>query len=199
MATAYPRKLKTADARRYADLFLIQNDLRQVIHCCDDLLKRGPEALVGDSRAFLDSALVRYRRCFNGGVRSKLINCISGLDTEQQKLHDFAYDMVDKHIAHSVNEYERSDAVVYVSEEDGKLRVSTIGAAAWLTVEFNSGQINRLKELAVSLLDSVRVESKQLTERLQRHVKELSEEQLQALEDGGDIAIANPKHDKPRK
>ena len=101
--TFFPKVLKSRTAIELADLRLVQEDLRHVQGCCDLLLNEQHCMLSStQGKALLDSLAVRYRRCFNSGVRTPLKLGLLDINVEEQTLHEFFYAIVDKHIAHSV-------------------------------------------------------------------------------------------------
>lgn len=100
-------------AQRFSDLRSIAHDLLQVAACCQrygELEGSGQSEL---ATAVIDSALIRYRRCFNQGKRYSLPKgVINDFSEKQKRFHQYALDMGDKHIAHSVSDFEQFSTVV---------------------------------------------------------------------------------------
>jgi hypothetical protein len=95
-----------------AELQGILVDLEHVLVCLKAInaLDRNEDSL---RLALLDSALIRYRRCFKNGLRLRIhrsqLADVAGCDLS---LHDDMIDMADKYVAHSVNRQEVNVAVV---------------------------------------------------------------------------------------
>ncbi|MDI1341288.1 hypothetical protein [Polaromonas sp.] len=61
-----------------------------------------------------------YGRCFNNGVRERMpATPIDSAPAEVRATHEFLVDLRNKHVAHSVNEYEHNYLAVYLSYEHG--------------------------------------------------------------------------------
>jgi hypothetical protein len=189
--------ISTPTAKRHADLFLIGNDLRQVIYCCDRLLEEGLD-LSGQGRALLDSAIIRYRRCFTSGVRTKLTDLVSSFTPNEQSLHDLVFTMANMHVAHSINDYEQAVTTIHIAQENGKLIRGGIGAASSLMAEFTGVQIATLKAMAIKLMDSARALGKALETELIAHVAQLSDDELLAADDPRDMAGGKRTHSRRR-
>ena len=100
-----------------ADLQGVQSDLEHVSECCRRVVALANE---DDTLAIslLDSASVRYRQCFKGGVR-KLLNQaqVLKLSDVDVSLHDYFINRTDKYVAHSVNHLESPVSVVIPSDD----------------------------------------------------------------------------------
>lgn len=185
----FPKLLTTAAAKKLADLELILHDLEHVVACCDLMLGVGHHPLYDTrSRAFLDSLVVRYRRCFNEGVRQSLsISDFSSLDAEQIKLHDFFYCLGNRHIAHSVNGFEMSGIKVYIDIDDlgnltrgglGKHVSNTLG----LSLELN--EIVNFKQLVTFLIEEVGREKVRTEETVKHELSLMTDRDIRQLPDG---------------
>lgn len=70
----------------------------------------------------LSAALIRYMRCFSSGVRSPLrSDDLSKFGAEIVETHSFLKDYRDKHLAHSINNYEDCYANVDLHINNGSL------------------------------------------------------------------------------
>ena len=94
------------------------------------------------ANALIDSALVRYRRCFNKGQRTKLLHLVERLTPDEQTLHSLVMTIANNHTAHSSNDYEVSVATVHVAQgENGQLRRGGIGAHMCFTVPLTQHEL----------------------------------------------------------
>jgi hypothetical protein len=104
------KQFKSDDAREYADLLSVFNDLNFVLYATDRLLQelakpdhqRDAVAL----RAYWSAATVAYIRCFGSGKRHGLKPTIFDSLDDTAAAHQHIKDTRDKHVAHSVNAFE---------------------------------------------------------------------------------------------
>jgi hypothetical protein len=168
MPTSYtPFRLTESDAFRLADMAGVQMDLRTVAATCAQLGRKrdrdGLEDMLG-LEAMQDRALVRYGRCFKGGVRTAFVvpqAWIEALAAELREAHAYFIDLRDKHIAHSVNDWEMNVPVAYVGidHETGAIAPpSSISVQQHRMVMIGSESVDRLWHLAKALADRVEAE-----------------------------------------
>jgi hypothetical protein len=126
-----PAKLDGELAAAFADLHMIANDLSFAIDCFREADKIGmPDASNLHSKALIFSAVTAYSRPFKTGVRqlkmdASYFETATNFDLE---LHNNLISIRDKHIAHSVNEFERSASVgVMVGHPSAKWRPAGVG------------------------------------------------------------------------
>jgi hypothetical protein len=100
-----------SSAARLSDLISVKHDLQYVLWICDRLsredLEHEESSLV---RALWSAALVGYFRCFSHGKRQGLNSDLflePGVDENAVAAHEYLRSMRNKHIAHSVNPFER--------------------------------------------------------------------------------------------
>lgn len=120
MANIALYRFRVPEAARLASLAGIENDLRGVQEYCDLLLTKGDERPFASTEweAISSAGVVRYARCFCSGVRHSLSRTLfDDVDSEFYEAHELFIDMRNKHVAHSVNEFEENDAVVQISDE----------------------------------------------------------------------------------
>jgi len=113
------RIIDTAEAREVADLAGSVKDIETAFELCRRLVvvfEASPVdvALVG---ALSTSIVIRYARSFNRAVRAGLPKeLVDQLSPEQQELHQGICALRDKHVAHSVNDFEENIVAVLVQE-----------------------------------------------------------------------------------
>lgn len=117
-------KLVSEAAEEYAALHLVRNDLLFASDCFVEADKLGiPDVQNTLSKALIFAGATAYARCFKGGVRTvKLttellaVHC-AGYDAET---HEYLIALRDKHVAHSVNSFERCETFGVVFAQAGE-------------------------------------------------------------------------------
>jgi hypothetical protein len=97
------------DVSDLADLANVERDLELAGSACRIVTTRtGSPSTNMVRRACIDSALMRYRRCFTTGRRTRLgEEDILDFDSSELKLHDLVLFLANKSIAHSVDGSEQ--------------------------------------------------------------------------------------------
>ncbi len=158
-----------------ADIQGIRDDLRTCRECCQKYLAFFSKGVDGEQGNFLSellatTAFTKYGRCFKGGVRDKGAKAVlNQLNHEDLEVHRLIIDIRDKHVSHSVNEFERPQVLVWLRDEPpnreilnvsvGTKYISAVDAAIfsnwivlidkidkWLHTEFQS-EAHRLTQL----------------------------------------------------
>ncbi len=137
-----PAKIGTQAAREFAALQLVLNDLVFARDAFIEADKIGvPDANNTVSKALIFSALVAYARPFKTGVRELKLDASVFTGSGHPfnlELHDFLVAVRDKHVAHSVNEFEMSEAVgIMVGPEQEPWRAQGIGFTATIAIGLN--------------------------------------------------------------
>ncbi|ACL95842.2 hypothetical protein [Caulobacter vibrioides] len=117
---------QTSEAIEYAALSLAADDLRLAQVSFAEAYKLGmPSSANVLSKALIHAAIMSYARSFTGGVRGFRLDAkfFSPIwDAVDVELHDYLYNLRDKHVAHSVNDFERATAVgVVVADQSFRL------------------------------------------------------------------------------
>lgn len=120
-----PAKLSSSAARTFAALHLILGDLEFAEECLKAADKLGiPDNSNLHSKALIFSGVVAYARCFKSGVREhKLIPgdlTAKGAPFDHD-IHHYLVDLRDKHVAHSVNDFEQCDAIAVMIGKPGSV------------------------------------------------------------------------------
>src|SRR5438132_4516866 len=111
MATYDYVDLKIPDAKLAADLNGISFDLRRARYFAEQLISELQSRSTNWSMVEpLSIAIsVTYARAFSTGVRRWLSESdLQILSSEQRSAHDYIYEYRNKHVAHSVNEFEEN-------------------------------------------------------------------------------------------
>lgn len=161
----YPVRLLGQEAHRLADMAGVLMDLRLTSGTVAQLSRRsevkGEDMLVLE--AMQDSALIHYGRCYKGGVRTAFlipVEWIEELPSELREAHQYFLNLRDKHIAHSVNDWELNTPVarVRINRETGEINVHAISVNRSRVVMLGSESLGKLWQLAKQLADKVEVE-----------------------------------------
>jgi hypothetical protein len=117
--------LTPEETTAYRDLRLLKADLDFTIAVLERILANGPtrdliaedrDAERDDLRARWNAALVAYVRVFAHGMRSRLESTI--FDSEALTLHQDFIRLRNRHVAHSVSDYERIGVLVALEPGD---------------------------------------------------------------------------------
>jgi hypothetical protein len=165
MATYIPVRITGPETHRLADMGGVLQDLSWVVEVCDRLLARIDD-LRGNTvelEALESAAIVRYARCFNTGVRTAFRldrSWIDRLPAELQAAHDVAYARREKHIAHSVNDWELNEvtAQLRLDEATGTREVVAVSVRHYRALGLARNGVEALRELARATRDLIRVE-----------------------------------------
>jgi hypothetical protein len=152
-----PGKIDSKEGREVAALMLIQSDLRFSLDCFSDAKTLGmPDSENRRSKALIFSAVVAYARPFKTGVREiKLDKSLFAPLKEKfsATLHDFLVDLRDKHVAHSVNEFERCEpTTVMVGTPQSGWRMAGIGFTTNQTIGLTGAMVDQAIDQTNSML-----------------------------------------------
>lgn len=118
-----PAKLTTQAARVFAALHLILGDLAFAEECLNAANEIGiPDDKNLHSKALIFSGVVSYARCFKSGVRALTLtpNALHDKGTPfDNNIHEYLIALRDKHVAHSVNDFEQCETVAIVIGKPG--------------------------------------------------------------------------------
>lgn len=105
---------ETASGRAVGEFRTVLSDMEFALECLEEADRLGlPDGQQLMSRALLNAAVVSYGRVFKGGVRSVRLRVDELSDPDQEHFsttHEALLNLRDKHVAHSVNEYERAES-----------------------------------------------------------------------------------------
>lgn len=195
MANYTPVRISCPETYRLADMHGVLQDLEWLIALCERILKyrtRGPCPDSTEMEALEGAALIRYGRCFKGGARTAFLldaQWIARLPAELQAAHRDFEALRDKHIAHSVNDWELNMpvAVLRRDTETGESEISSVSVQSHRIIGLTQESIAQLKQLAESLLTLIRIEAKAESTRLLEIVKQIPVAELEARLTGPEI------------
>ncbi|WP_375285271.1 hypothetical protein [Marinicauda pacifica] len=180
-------------------LYLIENDLRlvrQLVELTEFVGGYLTTTLNVRNKAAVTSALVHYRRIFTSGVRQKLLK--SDIPASWIALHDEVIAVTDKHVAHSINEYEVPHVTLSVRELGSSITVTGLRYGMMGTTEISACNFRRLSDLCCLLIEHVVVPRREgLEKRVLERAAGLSEQELRDLPDG--LLVGKTKSPDPSK
>jgi hypothetical protein len=173
---------------RLADMHGVLQDLEWLIALCKRILRyraRGPRPDSTEMEALEGAALIRYGRCFKGGARNAFVldkQWIAGLSQELQDAHRDFVALRDKHIAHSINDWELNIPIANLRQDakTGESQVSNVTVQGHRIIGQTRESIDQLKRLAESLLTLIRIEFDAETARVLVIAKQIPITELEA-------------------
>jgi hypothetical protein len=183
--------LREPETHRFADMHGVLHDLRFVSAICNRRLHHQSDHDIGsiEVEAIEAGALVRYGRCFDGVRHAfRLGPLVEELPAALRAAHERFSTLRDKHIAHSVNDWELNVAQAQLRPDDRMdlWDVVAIAPGAHRIVGLGTDDLSQLRDLASGLADRVEREIELERLRLLEWVKSsipLEELKRRALED----------------
>lgn len=178
------RLLNIPEADLLADLYGIDHDLAAVEEFCLLLAKAwtADQLSLHLVDALSTAAVIRYCRCFEGGVRLRLAReTVAAIDPRYSKLHDYFFALRQKHFAHSVNEFEENCVTVAVVEAPAPKQVHSIGMAGSRYAGMDAKTAGHLRDLAGKLREALKVEMETEKARLQATVDAMPVDEVYSL------------------
>ncbi|MDE2807332.1 MAG: hypothetical protein OXN90_02850 [Gemmatimonadota bacterium] len=147
------------EARAFADLTGIRYDLESARSLATKLQR----VMEGDNPdyelvdALTTAILVRYSRPFSGGIRKwPKEDVLDELSAEQRHKHDRLRNFRDKHIAHSVNAFEKNQPIArYVEGREYSEGVYSVECQHGRIVGLNSSETESVIDLATAMIEYV--------------------------------------------
>ena len=147
------------EAQVFADLTGIRYDLESARSFARKLQSamegENPDYEIVD--ALTTALLVRYSRPFSGGVRKWLTeDALDALSEDQRNKHERLRDFRDKHIAHSVNDFEENQPIArYVEGREHSEGVYSIECHHGRVVGLSSSETENVIELTTAMIEYV--------------------------------------------
>ncbi len=173
-----PIELKACpSAEEYGDLHLIADDFEHSLQCFAEASKFGiPDPANVLAKALIFSAVMAYARPFSSGVRVKLTpEMFDGIWNDNNKaLHTFLFELRNRHVAHSVNDFERCDAVGVIVTYPGLQREgnsSGVGVTSLSTIGLTASKIQEAQAHIPLMVEFVRARINELKIKLHAEMK----------------------------
>lgn len=184
------KRIDWIEAVEHSDLGLIKADLRHVGCCAEFFLERGQSVDTKSAvdRAYLDSLLVRYRRCFTTGVRTKLqADDARSLLGEDNDVHLIALKVADTHVCHSVNRMEECRTALSVCFDESRniVAIGGLREGGIFSYGLSLADIYSLRRISYKwILGYVNPRREELASAIRDRAALLSLEEVGALPDG---------------
>lgn len=163
------KQYESDEAREYADLFSVSNDLSFVLGATDRLLAEfnkpdNPQDTV-IVRALWSAATIAYMRCFGSGKREGLQTEIFHALPDADTAHQHIKDTRDKHVAHSVNAFEEVMVGFVLGAAPDTSAEGVVNLLMFRICDDANG-VRNLQILARHALDATRSQLESLKKRL---------------------------------
>jgi hypothetical protein len=132
--------------------------------------------------ALHDAALIRYARCFKAGRRDAFQitdDWLKGLPPRLRQAHRDALSLRDKHIAHSINDWEVNVPVAVVARTNVAATVRSIAIRQMRMMMLGTDPLENLHEVAKTLADRVVAEMQQLQREMLEALRRTPPRELQ--------------------
>lgn len=192
------------EAKRLADLYGVAFDLCACRDYCEKYLQvfsniLQPTDETKHLECFSVYIFVKYGRCFKGGVRNKLaeeILATSKLSPDELDIHQRVIEVRDKHIAHSVNDFESHKVRVWLNPEEEGRKINNVNIESDYCVGLEPKLFEKLKHLIDNLLKWIETEKKREEERLIQIVGEKHTLDYLYSLDGEEPNVIDPSRNK---
>lgn len=184
--------LEIEEARYLANLFGIEYDLRSTINWCRkfDRLFTDRE-LMWLTEPITVAILTNFIRAFGGGVRNRnVLHLLESLNDYQKVQYEYFKNVRDKHIAHSVNEFETNHVKAYYIEENPEKGIKSIGLGSNRVIALSCDEINKIENICTTLLQRLKKEIETEKEKLLKFTKRYTAEDIKEMK------IYTHKHSK---
>lgn len=176
-------KINFEEAKKMADQVGIIEDLKFAIECSKKLINIPEEEKQRQqlqTRALWSSALISYVRCFSTGKRygidPKIFNSYKRKGA--LKAHEYFKNLRDKHIAHSVNPFEKNIIGLILENEIKEKKILGVARLGRTLLSPGEDDIKTFMELSVFAAQTTEKEIKQLEKAILKKAKKLSIEKL---------------------
>lgn len=174
-----------------ADLAGIEHDLDVAASAARVVdIRRGSPSTDMVRRACIDSALMRYRRCFATGRRSRLTDDdVQAFSDDEKKLHDLVLYLANKSIAHSVDSSDNNLPYISVQEvEEGRF-TSRIRTCSTLPSHYNILDAKALEALCVRVRAVARAKAEETVKKISSRVKAKGPSYITALPEVAEVLM----------
>lgn len=175
------------EAQRLGDLASIAADLETTEGICRIFIGKRqqfeklewPEGFIL-FEALCTAAIIRYGRSFVSGIRERVSDkLIKELPSEHRESHAFFMDLRNKWVAHSVNPFDSTEVVAYLTpEERGPKSVSSVSARPNRISSLSIDDMLRLQALAKSVHERVQSLIRDEEQRVLHYARSLSIDQF---------------------
>lgn len=172
------------EAHALADMYGVLQDLRWVSRASRRLAGDVADPLTNHVKleAMQAAVLIRYGRCFKSGVRSAFLipaKWIDELPDKLREIHRQANALRDKHIAHSVNDWEINEPVAELRfDANNEPEIVSVSVRQHRILAVPDGWADDMETLATTLADRVEHVYHEEQQRVLELLKGMSAEEI---------------------
>lgn len=178
--------LTSRTAQQYADIDFLKRDLEHVVICCNFMLQAGAPPNISDSLhiALMDSALVRYRRCFNSGGRQNIDHLVKKVSDESRAMHRRLMEIANLNIAHSINNFEENYTILWVNLDANPIERSSRGTHGMRTTGLSLKDFDEMRALALNFIDLIQGWKQKLEKLLTAEIEKMTDDEIRSQPNG---------------
>lgn len=177
MAKSWRVSIKVEGSRALEDLAGVAFDIRSAMRFC----KRAEQLLSSRTpdweliEAVTIAAIVRYARCFRGGVRSSvpLQKVVTDLGPTLAVNHDRFCKLMDKYVVHSVNLFENNQAVAKISEKEPRQGAEQVSVQMQRVTALGIPELRALHDLAQAVFEALKPINRELEKEVLAALKNI--------------------------
>lgn len=163
------------EASKLCQLHAVDYDLSSVIDLCDSVFEQVARSDHGHlaseiADVYTVTILIRFCRAVGGGIRNDARFSLEERQALPAGLNDswlFFDAMRDKHIAHSINEFEQTRLrFSYIVGKEEEATISAISTGGFRLISLNGDQVDEMKRLCLELRRLLQLKIKAEEERL---------------------------------
>lgn len=168
--------------KKFTDLKSIEIEMERLKNFCD-FIKSTPEVNPANVDMLMSAAVVKYLRAFSGGMREKLNPEVIFKNAVDLNMHNYLFSYRNKHLAHSVNDYEEPVLFAELSvNENGVREVSSFYPTSQI-VALNKKQLAPLIHLIEHVLSYLWHRIQELYPIISEQIYSLSQSELNSLKE----------------
>lgn len=192
------RLLDSDKAKKFAYLWQVRMDLSQAEYLLAQLQKTENLAVLEpNEEALLESALIRYRRCFNSGARTQLHNVEKKLSEAQRQLHKRLDDITDMNVAHSANKFEQGWPGIMVSvDTEGRLVRGGLKCTVHTSTGLSIIDFARFEGLVKEVRERVDILIANLGLELEAEIATMTDADILSLDEAGQYDMGDPDEER---
>ena len=183
MATHVYVALEIDEARYLADLIGVKYDVKTTLEWCNQFdFVKNDQHLFWLVEPLTTAILIRFIRAFGGGVRHKTTSSLlSDLCDTEMDYYDYFKNIRDKHVAHSVNEFEENEVKAYYVQESIENGINSIGEGCTRVVGLSGDDIENIRKICTKLIKNINSEISIEKEKLLKITSNYTEEEIKKL------------------
>jgi hypothetical protein len=133
-------------------------------------------------RTCFDGAVARYRRCFNGGIRTLVPkDLLESLTQQERDLHDEIFRLANQAVAHCVDGSEENIPVLIVGPREGKFVPFELTVMSGVINHHNKLDIAKFKALAQRFSELVKDKAMSMAVEIMNDLQNMTPPEIKSL------------------